>query len=59
MKLNDDEILELKIVLWIVAVWLFFIFVFVYFLFLKNTLLGDSVMCGCLFFYIIILTRPY
>lgn len=28
MKLNDDEILELKIVLWIVAVWLIFRMVF-------------------------------
>nr|DAJ34702.1 MAG TPA: hypothetical protein [Caudoviricetes sp.]DAX32158.1 MAG TPA: hypothetical protein [Caudoviricetes sp.] len=28
MKLNDDEILELKIVLWIVAVWLIFNMVF-------------------------------
>lgn len=28
MKLNDDEILELKIVLWIVAVWLIFSMVF-------------------------------
>ncbi len=28
MKLNDDEILELKIVLWIVAVWLIFQMVF-------------------------------
>lgn len=28
MKLNDDEILELKIVLWIVAVWVIFNIVF-------------------------------
>ena len=28
MKLDDDEILELKIVLWIVAVWLIFQMVF-------------------------------
>ncbi|EGT77644.1 Uncharacterised protein [Haemophilus influenzae] len=28
MKLNDDEILELKIVLWIVAVWVIFNMVF-------------------------------
>ena len=28
MKLNDDEILELKIVLWIVAGWLIFQMVF-------------------------------
>ena len=28
MKLNDDEILELKIVLWIVAVWLILNMVF-------------------------------
>ena len=28
MKLNDDEILELKVVLWIVAVWLIFNMVF-------------------------------
>lgn len=28
MKLNDDEILELKIVLWIVAVWVMFNMVF-------------------------------
>ncbi|EGT79380.1 Hypothetical protein GGE_1948 [Haemophilus haemolyticus M21639] len=28
MKLNDDEILELKIVLWIVAVWVIFQMVF-------------------------------
>ena len=28
MKLNDDEILELKIVLWIVAGWLIFNMVF-------------------------------
>lgn len=28
MKLNDDEILELKIVLWIVAIWLIFNMVF-------------------------------
>nr|DAE03335.1 MAG TPA: hypothetical protein [Podoviridae sp. ct9R41]DAF21262.1 MAG TPA: hypothetical protein [Caudoviricetes sp.] len=27
-RLNDDEILELKIVLWIVAVWLIFQMVF-------------------------------
>lgn len=27
-RLNDDEILELKIVLWIVAVWLIFNMVF-------------------------------
>nr|DAS14932.1 MAG TPA: hypothetical protein [Caudoviricetes sp.] len=28
MKLNDDEILELKIVIWIVAVWVIFNMVF-------------------------------
>lgn len=28
MKLNDDEILELKIVLWIVVVWVIFNMVF-------------------------------
>lgn len=28
MKLNDDEILELKIALWIVAVWVIFNMVF-------------------------------
>nr|DAK49765.1 MAG TPA: hypothetical protein [Caudoviricetes sp.] len=28
MKLNDDDILELKIVLWIVAVWVIFNMVF-------------------------------
>ena len=28
MKLNDDEVLELKIVLWIVAVWVIFNMVF-------------------------------
>ena len=28
MKLNDDEILELKIVLWIAAVWVIFQMVF-------------------------------
>nr|DAY09800.1 MAG TPA: hypothetical protein [Caudoviricetes sp.] len=28
MKLNDDDILELKIVLWIVAVWVIFQMVF-------------------------------
>ena len=28
MKLNDDEILELKIVLWIVAIWVIFNMVF-------------------------------
>ncbi len=28
MKLNDDEILELKIVLWIAAVWVIFNMVF-------------------------------
>lgn len=28
MKLNDDEILELKIILWIVAVWVIFNMVF-------------------------------
>nr|DAR37992.1 MAG TPA: hypothetical protein [Caudoviricetes sp.] len=28
MKLNDDEILELKIVLWIIAVWVIFNMVF-------------------------------
>nr|DAE03926.1 MAG TPA: hypothetical protein [Phage sp. ctPtC7] len=28
MKLNDDEILELKIVLWVVAVWVIFQMVF-------------------------------
>lgn len=28
MKLNDDEILELKIILWIVAVWVIFQMVF-------------------------------
>ncbi len=28
MKLNNDEILELKIVLWIVAVWVIFQMVF-------------------------------
>ena len=27
-RLNDDEVLELKIVLWIVAVWLIFQMVF-------------------------------
>lgn len=27
-RLNDDEVLELKIVLWIVAVWLIFNMVF-------------------------------
>ncbi len=28
MKLNDDEILELKIVLWIAAIWVIFQMVF-------------------------------
>nr|DAX64062.1 MAG TPA: hypothetical protein [Caudoviricetes sp.] len=28
MKLNDDEILELKIVLWIVTIWVIFGMVF-------------------------------
>lgn len=28
MKLNDDDILELKVVLWIVAVWVIFNMVF-------------------------------